>query len=68
MAGASGDSVLRGHLLLPLPLRLLSMSVPWAFTGSETALLAAALFPSLVQWPAPHLLICQLSMIRRYNP
>lgn len=49
----------------PVSETLLPKSMPWVFTGCETPLLAAALFPSpgLLQWPALHLLICQLSMI-----
>lgn len=47
VAAVSGGSVLSGHLLHLRARRLLSKSVPWVFTGCETLLLAATLFPSL---------------------
>lgn len=58
----SGDSVLGGHLHL-LPLRLCFPSLCPEFSPAVRLFLAAILFPSLLQWPALHLLICQLSMI-----
>lgn len=61
VTGVSGDSVLRGHLLLPL--RLCFPSLCPEFSLAVSLFLAAILFPSLLQWPALHLLICQLSVI-----
>lgn len=62
VTGVSGDSVLRGHLHL-LPLRLCFPSLCPEFSLAVSLFLAAILFPSLLQWPALHLLICQLSVI-----
>lgn len=62
VTGVSGDSVLGGHLHL-LPLRLCFPSLCPEFSPAVRLFLAAILFPSLLQWPALRLLICQLSMI-----
>lgn len=63
VAGVCGDSVLRGHLPHFPSLRLCFPGLCPGFSLTVTLLLAATLFPSLLQWPALHLLICQLSMI-----
>lgn len=58
----SGDSVLRGHLHL-LSLRLCFPSLCPEYSLAVRLFFAAVPFPSLLQWPALHLLTCQLSMI-----